>query len=139
MKAENLNFENDDDRDPLTYRIIGAAIEVHRQMGPGLLESVCQSCLEEELRIQKIEVMAQHRIPLTYKGRSLADPLVIDFFFPGQLILEIKDAEKVLPVHEAQLISHMKLTKTQCGLLLNFHVETLRHGIYRRIMSAYVT
>ena len=122
-----------EERDPLTSAVIGAAIEVHREMGPGLLESVYQACLTEEFRLRKIDCLAQHRIPLVYKGNVINDELVIDYYFPGRLVVEIKAVDKSIPVYEAQLLSYLKLTKTRVGLLINFHVPVLKEGIKRMV------
>ena len=122
-----------EERDPLTSAVIGAAIEVHREMGPGLLESVYQACLTEEFRLRKIDCLAQHRIPLVYKGNVINDELVMDYYFPGRLVVEIKAVDKSIPVYEAQLLSYLKLTKTRVGLLINFHVPVLKEGIKRMV------
>ena len=123
-----------EDRDPLTGAVIAAAIEVHREMGPGLLESVYQACLEYELRVRGIECLPLHKLPLVYKGVTLKDEFVIDVFFPGRLIVELKAVEKIIGVHEAQLLTYMKLTKSPVGLLLNFHMPVLRDGIKRMVL-----
>ena len=122
-----------EERDPLTSAVIGAAIEVHREMGPGLLESVYQACLTEEFRLRKIDCLAQHRIPLVYKGNVINDELVMDYYFPGRLVVEITAVDKSIPVYEAQLLSYLKLTKTRVGLLINFHVPVLKEGIKRMV------
>jgi GxxExxY protein len=118
-----------DERDPLTATVIGAAIEVHREMGPGLLESVYQACLEEELRLQGVACSAQHRFPLIYKDKPLAYEFILDIYFPGQLVVELKAVEKLLPVHEAQLLTYLRLSQTRVGLLLNFNVPLLKDGM----------
>jgi GxxExxY protein len=123
-----------EERDSLTGAVIAAAIEVHREMGPALLESVYQSCLEYELKSRGVECSPQHRLPLVYKGVRLKDEFVIDLYFPGRLVVELKVVEKVIGVHEAQLLSYMRLTKTPVGLILNFHVPVLRDGIKRMVL-----
>ena len=123
-----------EERDPLTNAVIGAAIEVHREMGPGLLESVYQSCLECELRSRGIDCSPLHRLPLVYKGVVLKDEFVIDLYFPDRLVVELKSVEKLIGVFEAQLLTYMKLTKTHVGLLLNFNVPVLRDGIKRMVL-----
>jgi len=123
------------EKDPLTEIVIGAAIEVHRLMGPGLLESVDQKCMEEELRLRGCGCKPLARVPLEYKGVPLGDDLVMDLYFPGQLVVELKAVEKLLPVHEAQLISYLKLSKTHVGLLLNFNVPVLVDGLRRRVLG----
>ena len=120
-----------DERDPLTEAVIGAAIEVHRHMGPGLLESVYQACLEKELELRGMTFERQARLPLVYKGTTLDDFFVLDIFFPGQLIAELKSVEKLLPIHQAQLLTYLRLTKTHLGLLINFNVPVLKDGIKR--------
>lgn len=112
-----------DERDPLTELIIGAAIEVHREMGPGLLESVYQKCLVHELRLRNLECEPQARVSLVYKGELISsDDLVMDIYFPGCLVVEIKSVEKLLPIHEAQLLTYLRLSETHTGLLINFNV-----------------
>src|SRR5205814_3543602 len=90
--------------DKLSHDVIGAAIEVHRIMGPGLLESIYQRCMEEELQLRGCPVQALTRLPLLYKGIELGDALVMDLYFPGRLVVELKAVEKLIPVHEAQLL-----------------------------------
>lgn len=122
-----------EDHDPLTYDVIGAAIEVHKVMGPGLLESVYQSCMEEELKLRKIEYLTRYRIPLVYKSIAINQDFVIDLLLPG-LIVELKAVEKLLPVHEAQLLTYLKLKSVRVGLLINFNVPVLRNGIKRMVL-----
>jgi GxxExxY protein len=124
-----------DERDPLTHAVIGAAIEVHREMGPGLLESVYQKCMEMELKLRGLECQVQKRIPLVYKGIRLdADELKMDLFFPDKLVIELKAVEKLLPVHEAPLITYLRLSKTRVGLLINFNVPVLKDGVKRMVL-----
>ena len=124
----------DEERDPLTAEVIGAAIEVHREMGPGLLESVYQTCPEHELGLRQLAFEPQKHLPLLYKGRLLENDVIMDFFFPGRLVVELKAVEKVLPIHEAQLMSYLRLSKTRVGLLINFHVPILKQGIKRYVV-----
>jgi len=123
-----------EERDPLSHLVIGAAIEVHRIMGPGLLESVYQRCIEQELRLRGAVFEAQVLIPLEYKGTKLNDELKIDLFFPGQLVVELKAVEKLHPVHEAQLLTYLRLSKTRVGLLINFNVPVLKDGVKRMVL-----
>ncbi len=123
-----------EEKAPLTGAVIKAAIEVYRVMGPGLLESVYQRCLERELETRGLEFVPQARISLEYKGAPLGDELVIDIYFPHRRVVELKAVEQVLPVHEAQLLTYLRLTNTRIGLLLNFNVSTLKEGIRRRIL-----
>ena len=127
--------ETGDERDPLTHQIIGAAMEVHREMGPGLLESVYQKCLARELKRQGVICQLQSRLPLVYKGEVLDDDyFILDVFFPGQLVVELKAVEKLLPIHEAQLLTYLRLSKTRVGLLINFNVRLLKDGIKRMVL-----
>lgn len=104
-----------DERDPLTHEVIGAAMEVHRELGPGLLESVYQLCLEHELRLRGIDHKPQEPLAVVYKGLKLDADLRMDLFFPGQLVVELKAVEKLLPIHEAQLLTYLRLTKVRVG------------------------
>jgi len=126
--GENM-FDKEDD--PLTYEVIGAAMEVHRLMGPGLLESVYQSCLEEELTLRRIEHYPQYRIPLRYKSKQLNQDFVIDICVPKLLVVELKSVDKIIGIHEAQLLSYLRLSEIKTGLLINFNVPLLREGIKR--------
>jgi GxxExxY protein len=124
-----------EERDPLTHLVIGAAIEVHREMGPGLLESVYQKCMEHELRLRGATFDPQARVPLVYKGKKLDDDdLVMDVFFPGELVVEFKSVERLLPIHDAQLLTYLRLSKTHKGLLINFNVPVLTQGIKRLVL-----
>jgi len=123
-----------DNYEQLTSAVIGAAIEVHRELGPGLLESVYQVCLAEELRLRGIEFCPEYRLPVVYKGQPLEDFLIIDLYFPGKLVVELKAVEKLLPVHEAQLLTYLRLTEVKLGLLLNFNSPTLKDGIKRMVL-----
>jgi GxxExxY protein len=99
-----------EERDTLTEAVIGAAIEVHREMGPGLLESVYQKCLVRELRMRNLECQPQARLPIVYKGEIIDDDdLVMDICFPGRLVVELKAVEKLLPIHEAPTIDLLAL------------------------------
>jgi GxxExxY protein len=123
-----------DDRDPITEQVIGAAIEVHRIMGPGLLESVYQRCLEKELKLRGVSLIPQARLPLFYKGEALGDDMIMDFYVPEKLVVELKAVEKILPIHQAQLITYLRLSKTHIGLLINFNVPLLKEGIKRLVV-----
>lgn len=118
----------------LTDKIIGAAIEVHKILGPGLLESSYQVCIEHESELRKISFEHQVELPLNYKGIDLDAGYKIDLIYEKKVIVELKAVERVLPVHEAQLLTYMKLTGIRVGLLLNFNVPVLKNGIYRRVL-----
>src|SRR5436190_6733656 len=108
-----------DERDPLTEAVIGAAIEVHRELGPGLLESVYQKCLVHELRLRQIDCTPRARLPIVYKGEIIdEDDLVMDIYFSNRLVVELKAVEALHPIHEAQLLTYMRLSKTRTGLLI---------------------
>jgi GxxExxY protein len=124
-----------EERDALTEAVIGAAIEVHREMGPGLLESVYQKCLVHELRLRNIDCQPQARLPIVHKGEIIDDDdLVMDFYFPGLLVVELKAVEKLLPIHEAQLLTYLRLSQTHTGLLINFNVRLLKDGLKRMVL-----
>jgi GxxExxY protein len=122
-----------DEQSPLTFAVIGAAMEVHQVLGPGLLESVYQACLEKELALKGIVGQFQVRWPVVYKGLTLEDHFILDVFFSGELVVEIKAVEKLIPVHHAQMLAYMRLTQTRLGLLINFNVPVLKDGVKRLI------
>jgi GxxExxY protein len=119
----------------LTEQVIGAAIEVHRTLGPGLLESAYEECLCNELNLRALAFTRQTPLPVQYKGVSLDCGYRIDLIIEDKLILELKTLEHILPVHEAQLLTYLKLTGKRVGLILNFNVATLvRGGIVRKVV-----
>lgn len=117
--------------DKLSNKVIGCAIEVHRQLGPGLLESAYQRCLEHEFLLNQIRAQSQKELPIAYKGIDLENGFRIDFLIEDELILELKAVDRVHPIHEAQLLTYMKLAEVKTGLLINFNVERLKDGIRR--------
>lgn len=120
---------------PLTHSVIGAAIEVHRILGPGLLESVYHRALCRELELLGIPHRSQVRIPLNYKGLPLGDDLIIDIVVEGRLVLELMAVDDIVPIHEAQLLTYLRLPGIRLGLLMNFNVRALKDGIRRRILG----
>lgn len=122
------------DADPFSRRVIGCAIEVHRTLGPGLLESIYELCLCEELTRAGLAHKSQVALPVTYKGKILDATLRADLIVEDQLLLEIKSLQAILPVHEAQLITYLKLSGLSVGLMLNFNVPRLIDGIRRRLL-----
>ncbi|WP_303783603.1 GxxExxY protein [Azovibrio restrictus] len=118
-------------RDALTEQIIGAAIEVHRALGPGLLESVYQGCLALELGLRGLHFQSQLELPLNYKGLSLDAAYRLDLVVEQAVVIELKAVERLLPLHEAQLLTYLKLGGYSLGLLLNFNVPVLKDGIKR--------
>lgn len=115
----------------LTGKIIQACIEVHRTMGPGLLEKIYEICLMKEFELRGIKAVSQVEIPLKYKGFELEKTYSIDIIVENEIILELKAVETVLPVFEAQLISYLKLSDKKLGLLINFNVPLIKQGIRR--------
>ena len=118
-------------RDPLTEKVIGAAIEVHRALGPGLLESAYEVCLAFELSELGLAVERQLDLPVRYKSVTLDGGYRIDLLVEKSLIVELKTVAELQPIHEAQLLTYMKLSNISTGLLLNFHVPTIKQGIRR--------
>ena len=118
----------------LTENIIGAAMEVHRELGPALLESMYESCLCHELKLRKINFKRQVAVPVVYKGITVDGEYRIDLVVDEEVVIELKAVEKILPVHEAQLLTYMRLTRSRLGFLLNFNVTRLRDGIRRRVL-----
>jgi GxxExxY protein len=121
-------------RDPLTDRIIGLAIDVHRALGPGLLESAYEECLCHELEQNQIKHQRQVPLPVVYKSIRLDCAYRIDVVIEDQLILELKTVERLQPVHEAQLLTYLKLGRFKTGLLLNFHASVLKDGMKRMVL-----
>lgn len=120
-----------DDINQLTEQIIGAAIEVHREKGPGLLESAYEACLAHELSLRGIKAVRQVPVPLTYKGLVIEVAFRADLIVQDRVLVELKAVETVLPVHKAQVLSYIRETGHQIGLLINFHVPKLVDGITR--------
>jgi GxxExxY protein len=121
------------ERDPLTDQIIGFAIEVHRHLGPGLLESAYEDCLCYELNENGMDFKRQVPLPVVYKSVRLDCGYRMDIVVANRLILELKAAERLLPIHEAQVLTYMRLSGIPTGLLLNFNTPVLKDGI-RRLM-----
>ncbi len=117
--------------DELTHRVIGCAIEVHRVLGPGLLESSYQRCLSRELELNGIDHVCEVSLPIEYKGVSLDCGYRIDILVHNELILELKSIKQIDPIHEAQLLTYLKLSGIKTGLLMNFNALKLTDGIKR--------
>ena len=118
----------------LTQQIIGAAIEVHRHWGPGLYEDIYEKSLCHELRMRDVRFENQVKLPLIYKGETVGDDLRLDLIVENKVIVELKAVKALEPIHEAQLITYMKLTKCRVGLLINFNVPVLKDGIKRMVL-----
>jgi len=119
--------------DQLSYRIIGAAMEVHRHLGPGLLKSAYEECLCHELRLQGIPFERQKPLPVNYKGIQLDCGYKLNILVDKLVILEVMAVEEIAPIHEAQLLTYLKLSDLWLGLLINFNVEVLKDGIHRMV------
>ena len=120
--------------DELSRVVIGAAIEVHRLKGPGLIESIYEKCLLRELTLQNLNAVNQRVVQIEYKGFIFEEPLRFDVLVEDCLLLELKSVQEVLPIHKAQLLSYMKLLNLPVGLLINFHEMKLVDGIHRMIL-----
>jgi GxxExxY protein len=118
----------------LTEKIIGAAIEVHNYWGPGLLESIYEKSLAHELSLRGLKVERQVRLNLKYKDLNLSDEFALDLIIDGKVVVELKVVKELTPIHEAQLITYMKLTSCKVGLLINFNVLRLKDGIRRIVL-----
>jgi GxxExxY protein len=120
--------------DKLSNQVIGCALEVHRHLGPGLLETTYEQCLAHELTNAGIPLKLQHPLPVKYKGIKLDCGYRVDLFIDKTIIVELKSVDKVLPVHQAQLLTYMKLSGISIGLLMNFNVKYMKHGIKRMVL-----
>jgi GxxExxY protein len=120
----------------LTHKIISAAIEVHKNLGPGLLENVYSFCLGLELEFRGLRFQKELDVPLHYKTRKIDRFLRLDFLVEDEIVLELKSLDTIMPVHEAQLLTYLKLTGKQVGLLINFNIPLLKDGILRRILGS---
>jgi GxxExxY protein len=118
----------------LTSHIIGAAIEVHRDKGPGLVESIYEWCLEKELELRRLSSVSQKFVTVTYKGFAREEPLRFDVLVEDCVLVEIKAVAEVLPIHKAQLMSYLKLLDVPVGLLINFNELKLTDGVHRLIL-----
>lgn len=117
----------------LTHEIIGSAIEVHRELGPGLLESIYEECLVVELTQRGLTMVNQYPIPVIYKGKQLSSVYRCDLLVQDTVIVELKTVDMIAEIHKAQLLTYLKVTGLRYGLLLNFNVPTMRQGIVRML------
>lgn len=120
--------------DELSNRVIGCALEVHRELGPGLLESTYEQCLAHELKLNGIRFELQHPLPVEYKGVRLDCGYRVDLLVEDKLIIELKSVEQIKGIHEAQLLTYMRLAGVKIGLLINFNVTKLKNGIKRFVL-----
>jgi len=123
-----------EEADRLSNVIIGAALEVHRSVGPGLLESTYEECLAHELTLRRIAFRRQVPLPLVYKGVRLDAGYRLDLLVEDLVVVELKAVDHLLPVHEAQLLTYLRIAQVWLGLLFNFHAAVLRHGIRRMVL-----
>ena len=126
--APKLRYEQ------MTEQILGAAIEVHKALGPGLLESACEECLCLELNLRNLHFERQVTVPVSYKGINLDCGYKLDILVDDTVILELKCVERIASIHEAQLLTYMKLLKKPVGFVINFNVPVLRSGIVRKVL-----
>jgi GxxExxY protein len=119
----------------LTHEVIGASIEVHRTLGPGLLESAYRKCLCRELFLRGVPFQKEHPLPLEYKGLRLEGGYRYDILVDKRLLIEVKSVEALAPIHEAQILTYLRLGGWRLGLLINFNVVVLKDGIRRRILG----
>jgi GxxExxY protein len=137
MKSSGPAFTEDakNAADVLSGQIIGAAIDVHRQLGPGLLESAYETCLCREFDVRGIPYLRQHPVDIEYKGATVEAAYRIDIFVADLVLIELKSVEKLEPIFDAQLLTYLRLSKRWLGLLINFNVPVLRDGIQRRVLG----
>lgn len=135
MERNSLSDQQRADLNRITRDIISAAIKVHTLLGPGLLESAYEACLEHELHRRGHKALRQVTLPVTFEGMTIDLGYRMDLLIDDQVVLELKASEGILPVHKAQLASYLKLSGKHVGLLINFHVYQLKDGIVRRVNS----
>ena len=119
----------------ITENVIGAAIDVHKVLGPGLLESAYEECLCHELKLRGIRFKRQLQLPLRYKGIELDVGYRLDIYVENSVLIELKSVEKLTPIHDAQLLTYLKLLNCRAGLLINFNVPVLRQGLRRKVLN----
>ncbi len=120
----------------ITDTILGSAISVHRELGPGLLESAYEACLVHEMEEKGLQVERQKSLPVIYKGVNIDCGYRLDLVVENKIVLELKTVEKILPIHQAQILSYLKLSGHSLGFLINFHVDILKNGI-KRVVNQY--
>ena len=133
MDKKIISFEDYTLLNGICNEIIGAAIEVHKELGPGLIESVYQYCIIEELSKRDLSVESEVELPLFYKGKNIGKSFRIDLLVEEDVVVELKSVEELKPVHEVQLVTYLKLTNKPIGLLINFNVPLLTKGVKRKI------
>jgi len=131
QRRKDAKFMTKDDLNFISKQILDASVNVHKEMGPGLLESIYELCLIKELELRKLNIQSQVSIPLIYKSYELSKDFRIDILVENEVIIEIKSVETILPVHKAQIISYLKLANKKLGFLINFNVDLLKNGFFR--------
>jgi len=134
MKNGRNSIDIKSSTDDITQAVIGSAIEVHRELGPGLLESAYEECLVYELENTGIKVKRQVELPIKYKNKDLKCGYKIDVLIPEILVIELKTVEKLLPVHQSQLLTYLRISGINTGLLINFYTTLLKNGIKRIVL-----
>lgn len=134
MDARSVGDDRFAREDQITRRVIGAAIEVHKTLGPGLLESVYEECLRIELEVQGLKFECQRSVPIVYRGRTIPGAFRLDLIVEDAVVIENKAVDALLPVHEAQILTYLRLTQKRVGLLFNFNSPVLRDGIKRFVL-----
>ena len=129
--TEHSHRDTEAQRYSVTDAVIAAAIEVHRELGPGLLESVYEAAMDIELRLRGLKVERQVDVPMIYKGESLGSSFRVDLLVERQLVVELKAVERLAPIHTAQVLTYLRLLKVRTGLLINFNHALLRQGLKR--------
>jgi GxxExxY protein len=131
LTTEDTESTEEFENNSLTDAIIGAAISVHRELGPGLLESAYEKCLAFELTRSGMQIASQQEIPIKYKGQSIESGFRADLIVENKVLIELKSVDQLIPVHTAQVLTYLKLTGLQTALLINFNVQLLKNGIKR--------
>ena len=131
LTAEDTESTEEFQNNSLTDAIIGAAISVHRELGPGLLESAYEKCLAFELTQSGLQIAVQQEIPIKYKGQSIESGFRADLIIDNKVLIELKSVDQLIPVHTAQVLTYLKLTGLRTALLINFNVQLLKNGIKR--------
>lgn len=119
--------------DPISQKVLGCALEVHRTLGPGLLETIYEKALAQELTEAGLQFAAQVQLPVIYKGRDLGCGFRIDLLVENSVVVELKTVDQLAPIHDAQLLTYLKLSGHHIGLLINFNVPLLKHGVKRLV------
>ena len=121
----------------IAYKVVGCAMEVHKNLGAGLLESVYQSCMIEECKLQGLEVKTEVSVPIYYKGILIRERLRLDLLIENTIVMELKAVEKLIPLHQAQLLTYLELSKKPKGLLINFNTELIKNQLVPLVTNVF--